>query len=93
MKKVSITKQLNDQKAETEFYRGKNVTLNEMIDDLRKKDENNVRNMCSELSRSNDNQRQLLEVIRWMINPETAKFPFRSDKDQRDERDCNAGRY
>lgn len=28
--------------------------------------------------------RHLFEIIRWQANPETTKFPFRAEKEQRD---------
>lgn len=32
------------------------------------------------------NEKNLLEIIRWLINKETAKSPFMPEKSQRDER-------
>lgn len=33
-----------------------------------------------------DYERKMFEIVRWHVNPETAKFPFRAEKDQRDDR-------
>src|SRR5260370_1058683 len=32
-------------------------------------------------------RKDLLEIIRWQANPETAKNPFKRDKEQRSEKD------
>lgn len=57
------------------------------LDEERRRKEN--QNMCGlqeENGRIKEQVLNLLEIIRWHINPETAKSPFTPTKDQRDER-------
>lgn len=54
---------------------------NEQTEGLRKESFNIKRDY--DLAR--DTQRQMLEIIRWHCNPETAKYPFVPEKGQLDE--------
>ena len=43
-------------------------------------------NLERNFEREIDLSKNLLEIIRWMVNPETAKSPFNPTKDERDDR-------
>lgn len=59
-------------------------------DQLKKDNQLKMNGVMEENMRFNSLTETLREIIRWQINPETAKFPFMPEKNQRDER--NNGR-
>lgn len=47
--------------------------------------ENEMFSLKNESKEQANQIRNLLEIIRWQINPETAKFPFLVEKNQRED--------
>lgn len=58
----------------------------ELEDKLKKENNSKMFDLNQENRRFEDLTSTLREIIRWQINPETAKFPFMPEKNQRDER-------
>jgi len=65
--------------------------LYERYDKEREENKNNRNRQINDLNNSFGAERhlseKLLEIIRWQINPETTKFPFDRDKNQKSEND------
>lgn len=58
----------------------------ELEDKLKLETQKRMSNFEEENRRFNSLTETLREIIRWQINPETAKSPFMPTKEQRDER-------
>ena len=58
----------------------------ESEDKLKRENQAKIGAFELENSRYEDLTSTLREIIRWQINPETAKFPFMPEKSQRDEK-------
>ena len=85
MKKHEITKLQYDIEKYKTYY--------ESEKEKREKAERELSQVRDQLSTAlSINDREIInfrEIIRWQINPETAKYPFRSSKDNRDDEPKN----
>jgi len=58
----------------------------ELKEEKEKSEINKMMNIQSEKDELSNQTRNLLEIIRWFIKPETARHPFMPDKTQRDDK-------
>lgn len=85
MKKTikQLEKDLANMTAERDKFWGR---YNELDQEKRRNENNQKFAVQQENDELKYQVRNLLEIIRWQVNPETAKSPFIPTKDQRDER-------
>jgi hypothetical protein len=90
VKKQSVESKLREELKRAEnsefYYKGRLETAENR---LQKFEAENKERQYKEMRNSDEiitHNRQLLEIIRWQMNPETTKFPFSFEKSQRDER-------
>ena len=88
MKKTikQLEQELDDMREEKLRYYTK---YRELEDEKEKNKTNQMMRLNSERDELSNQVRNLLEIIRWQIKPDTAKSPFMPDKDQRDEQHGN----
>ena len=84
--KKTLKVQLEEKEAEIKYWRERSEKFEDKNTEFEKKREDNILHIKQERDRAFDFNRTLLEIIRWNINPETAKYPFNPEKNQRDER-------
>lgn len=65
------------------FYFSKYYELKE---EKEKSERNKMISVQSKKDELSNQTKNLLEIVRWLIKPETAKSPFMPDKNQREER-------
>lgn len=85
--------EITNLRGSVEYFKGQVSVLEEKASKLDKMNSDRISNFQGDVGRANEHSAQLLEIIRWHINPETAKFPFRLEKSQRDERDGHGNRF
>ena len=86
-KKETLKRQLERAIQDNEW---KTSRINELLGKLEayeRKEKNKMFRLEQDRIDAVDSNKNLLEIIRWQINPETAKYPFRSEKGQREDRD------
>ena len=85
MKKTikQLEAELEKMGAEKDVYYGKYWDLKSREDARKEKEKFEL---VSEREEMRDQNGKLMEIVRWLINPETTKFPYTADKEQRDER-------
>lgn len=62
---------------------------NEIDEEKKRKDNNFMLGLKEENNELKYQVKNLLEIIRWHINPDTAKSPFMASKEQRDDMSRN----
>ena len=76
--KKTLTEQLNEALKSIEYYRGRYELLGEELRELKKKYDDRFSNQLMDSRDSERNiisaNQQLQEIIRWHVNPETAKL-------------------
>ena len=77
--KNTLTQQLEKALQEVQYYKGKYEAINEELEEVKRNLEHKF-NRGLDLMRSQQEElfsanKQLMEVVRWHINPETAKTP------------------
>ena len=68
-------------KSRDDYYRN----WQELEEKIKKDDRNKMHSMEEQTKQFISLTETLREIIRWQINPDTAKYPFQLEKTQRDE--------
>lgn len=89
MAKKTLRDEIEEAKRDAQYWRGKAEANQEAKNDLDKRNRDMMNGMASNMQETMSLSRNLLEIIRWMTNNETAKYPFNSEKDQRDKDNFN----
>ena len=86
MKKTikQLEQELDDMREDRDRYYSQ---YRELEDEKTKNRTNQMMRLDLERDELSNQVKNLLEIIRWQIKPDTAKSPFMPDKDQRDDRD------
>ncbi len=69
-----------------EYEKGRKQEIQKRLDIYEEKEKNRYLAISQENHKTEIENKNLLEIIRWHINPETAKYPFFVEKSQRDGR-------
>lgn len=85
MKKTTITQQLEEALREIEYQKGRFNSISEKLQAYEEKEKTRLNIFRVDMENYRKENSNLLEVIRWQINPETAKYPYEVEKNQRSE--------
>lgn len=84
MAKITLQQQLTSALADKEYFRAQAQTRSEEMSRLKDRVSETDLQSRGSISSQADLSRHLFEIIRWHANPETTKFPFRAEREQRD---------
>lgn len=80
--KKSLTKQLAEANEATQYWKGRYEGVNEDYRELKSKvekaEQNKIGSYDAALARSTDLNEQMMEIVRWHINPKTAERKINS---------------
>lgn len=75
MKKESLTKQIESLKSSIEYWRGNYDGLKKSNEILQKNLDEKFRNGANELNAVHFHNETLIEIVRWLVNKDTAVTP------------------
>ena len=85
MAKITLQQQLTGALADKEYFKGKAEARSEEISRLKDRIAEMDLQVRGSINAQVELSRHLFEIVRWQANPETTKFPFRAEKEQRDD--------
>lgn len=93
MAKPTLQQQLTGALADKEFFKAQAQTRSEEISRLKDRVAELDLEVRGSIRSQYELSRHLFEIVRWQANPETTKFPFRAEKEQRDGNNFGPNSY
>ena len=83
MAKKTLAQQLQEVQASNEYNRGKAEARADEISGLKQRADRAETEIRGSLNAHAELSRKLMEIVRWMVNKDTAQYPFQAEKGQR----------
>lgn len=88
---VKLRNIISNLETDKEWYKNKLEKVTEERDDLKSYRDQHEGSVDIRISHLAEQNKSLLEIIRWQINPNTTKHPFRPEIGQIDEKERSFG--